>query len=377
MKEHRNLAMGSMACGDTGSRILAYRMVRACLCAACAMIAPAHAAASPLLPDAQAVQATDLGVAAGGDLKTITVVLNVVNLAGLEAFVASTADPGSANYRKFLTPSQFAERYGQSDATVMQVLSYLTSMGMKPSRVHGNRLLISVQASNAQIANAFGTVMHNYQVGDVSYQAAVTAPVLPQQIAGAVSHISGLNSKPVLRPHHMLPSSTGAMAAEAKALPTMVPTPNASAATPPGSYTVRDLAQKYNITPLYQAGLTGAGRTVGIVTLAGYLQSDVESYWQALGLQFKPGRIADVMVDGGYQPGDGPGSQDSLETTIDVEQSGGVAPGANLRVYMGPNSNNGLLDTIAQAVDENLVDTLSISWGAPEVTASHESSDRR
>ena len=36
-----------------------------------------------------------------------------------------------------------------------------------------------------------------------------------------------------------------------------------------GSTTVADLATKYNVNPLYAKGLTGAGKTIGIATLAG------------------------------------------------------------------------------------------------------------
>ena len=49
-----------------------------------------------------------------------------------------------------------------------------------------------------------------------------------------------------------------------------------------------DLAAKYNVTPLYSAGVTGAGKTIGIATLAGYRQSDAYAYWNALGLAVAP-----------------------------------------------------------------------------------------
>ncbi|MEP7099059.1 MAG: S8 family serine peptidase, partial [Burkholderiales bacterium] len=51
----------------------------------------------------------------------------------------------------------------------------------------------------------------------------------------------------------------------------------------------------------------------------------------------------------------------------DVEQSGGVAPGANMRVYIAPNTDQGFIDLFSKAVNDNLVDVLSVSWGSPEV----------
>ncbi len=72
-------------------------------------------------------------------------------------------------------------------------------------------------------------------------------------------------------------------------------------------------------------------------------------------------RIEIVDVDGG--PGAPSDASGSIETTLDVEQSGGIAPGANIIVYQAPNTNQGFVDVFAAAVDANLADSLSMSWG--------------
>ena len=42
----------------------------------------------------------------------------------------------------------------------------------------------------------------------------------------------------------------------------------------PGQYTVGDVANFYDINPLYQAHIEGRGQTVGIATLANFLPED-------------------------------------------------------------------------------------------------------
>src|ERR1700756_3478690 len=56
----------------------------------------------------------DLGVAPATDVKTISLSLAVRNSAQLDAFIASLTDPTSPNFRKFITPQQFAATYGQT-----------------------------------------------------------------------------------------------------------------------------------------------------------------------------------------------------------------------------------------------------------------------
>jgi subtilase family serine protease len=324
--------------------------------AAPAPLAKARVAADPRI--------VDRGVAAPSDVKRVTLSLAVRNKAALDAFAAAVADPRSPSFRKFITPAQFAAAYGQPAAAVAQAVAYLQSRGFAVTRVHAGGLLISATATNAQLAAVFGSAIHTYALGASSWQAPAAAPVLPAALAGIATGVAGLSTRPPFRSHAASIPRAGALAGDA-----VLPASGgrALAAGTPGEFTVRDLAAKYDIDPLYAKGLTGAGRTLGIATLAGYRQSDAFAYWDAVGLSVDPGRITDVPVDGGPLPADGPGTLGAGETTLDVEQSGGVAPGAAIRVYLAPNTDAGFLDVFAQAIDENLVDVLSVSWGSAEI----------
>ena len=66
-------------------------------------------------------------------------------------------------------------------------------------------------------------------------------------------------------------------------------------------------------------------------------------------------------MDGG--PGAPSDVSGSDETTLDVEQSGGIAPAAKIIVYQAPNTDQGFVDAFAQAIDSNRADTISCSWG--------------
>jgi kumamolisin len=308
----------------------------------------------------------DLGVASPTDMKTLTIGLAVRNAAALETLIESLTNPASPSFRQFLTPASFAAQFGQTPGSVAQVVAFLQAQGFTITNVHANNLMITVRGSNAQIAATFGTTIHSYSQGGIQYQAPSTAAVVPTQFAGIVAAVSGLSNKPAVQSRRTALPNAGALSCDVSAA-VVLPTPAAFATNIPGSYTVGDLAAKYNINPLYAKGYTGAGKTIGIATLAGYDQSDAYAYWSAVGLTVDPARITDVPVDGGALAADGPGSDGAGETTLDVEQSGGVAPGAKIRVYVAPNTDSGFVDVFAQAVEEDLVDVLSVSWGSPEI----------
>jgi subtilase family serine protease len=108
--------------------------------------------------------------------------------------------------------------------------------------------------------------------------------------------------------------------------------------------------------PLYQQGITGKGGALGIVTFANFTPGDVFAYWGALNLSVDPNRLTVVNIDGG--PGPPSDASSSSETTLDVEQSGGIAPGANIIVYQAPNTDQGFLDAFAAAIQSNKADSI-------------------
>ncbi|MBV8500128.1 MAG: S8/S53 family peptidase [Paucibacter sp.] len=298
--------------------------------------------------------AIDNGPVSATDSTEVALALKVNNLADLQAFVASTVDPSSPNFHKFLKPEQFASRYGQSNAVVHQVTNYLQSQGLTVTRVFSNNLVVMVRGTNAQMASMFSTPIHSFSANGVSFQKPVGNVTVPVALQGVVHAVAGLSTEPRFEsrkrklPAAIVPTSTTALMPMAGV---------------PGAYTVKDLANLYNINPLYAKGLTGAGKTLGIMTFASFNLADVSTYWTAMGQSGSTARITVVNT----VPGSTISTDGDDETTLDVEQAGGVAPGANIVVYEAPNTDAGAIALYTKAITDNIADTLSISWGASEI----------
>jgi len=83
-----------------------------------------------------------------------------------------------------------------------------------------------------------------------------------------------------------------------------------------------------------------------------------------------------VAVDGGKNS---PSTADGAdgEVMLDIEVAGSVAPGANIVVYFTPNTDQGFLDAITQAIHDtqNKPSVISISWGSAEVNWTQQALD--
>jgi subtilase family serine protease len=317
----------------------------------------------------------DLGPSNTSQKVNVTLVLGLRNQAALESLVYSTVTQGNPSYHRFLTTDQFADRFGASASDIAKVQAFVKQQGLTQVELLPNHLAIKVSGTVGQFNKAFQTSIHDYQSADgTTFHRPSSQPTLPSSLSGTLIVASGLSTEARYRSHRVsafepiAPASASTMSPAARtaaAAPAAPPcTGNPTATCTPGEFTVGDVANRYNINPLYKAGVNGKGSTIGIATLADFLPADAYSYWSAIGLSVKPNRITQVHVDGGG-PLSGPAG--SGETSLDVEQSGGLAPWADIIVYDAPNTDAGFFDVFNQAVSDNKVDSLSVSWGSPEI----------
>jgi kumamolisin len=308
--------------------------------------------------EAQLKHLSVFGSTPASTAETVSFVLQPRNLAQLQSSV-SAGMPGG-----YLSVRQFAADYGQTPSNIAALVRYLDRFGIT-STSYADGLNISTTGTAgdydaalsvkqdqykipAQVAsNANGWVGHRAE----TIHAATSDPLLPSGLGSFVLAVLGLDSYPTY--------DSQAVHEPVKA------SSQKPSAVQTGSLTPADFASQYNLDPLYKHGATGAGSTVGIVTLASLNPSDPEYYWSnVLGISTKANRITIDNVDGG--PGAVTDASGSGETTLDVEQSGALAPQANIDVYQAPNDDPGFTDAFYTAASQNTADSISCSWGESE-----------
>jgi len=331
---------------------------RTCIATAILGILGASAAMAGAAP-----KAVDAGSLTGAESRqpiSVTIALKLSDLAGAESMMQRLATAGDAMYGKFLTPAQVEAQFGPNESDVARVIGELSGLGLTVERTTSTTL--TATGKPATLEQAFHTSLHQFVMPatakhpSFTFRAAKTAPMVPANIAPVVRGVIGLNTNPVFSPHlKYAPAMLGGSP--------VIRSPGSTSGvdTESGALTVKDFATLYDVNPLYAKGVTGKGRTVGIVTLANFTPSDVFAYWSSLNLNVNANRLSIVNIDGG--PGAPSDASGSDETTLDVEQSGGIAPGANIIVYQSPNTNQGFLDAFARAAQDNKADSFSTSWG--------------
>src|SRR5271167_1800974 len=84
----------------------------------------------------------------------------------LNQFVDAQHNPESPYYHQWLTPEQYGERFGISDADAAQIVGWLQGHGMEVEEVTASRRAIIFSGTAARVEEAFHTSIHTYKIGD-------------------------------------------------------------------------------------------------------------------------------------------------------------------------------------------------------------------
>jgi len=291
---------------------------------------------------------------------TLTFNRTAAQEADLQALMAAQQNPVSAHYHQWLTPEQFAARFGMADADLAKVESWLEQQGFSIDRVARSKNAIHFSGTARQVERAFATEMHIYKINGTQHFAPSTALSVPAALAPAVLSVTNLDD---FRPRaHVILSK------DSRAKPRFTSSQSGNVYFAPG-----DIATVYDVKPLYNASVTGTGQSITLVGQSAIQVSDIEAFQSAAGLTVKdPAQF--LVPDSGTATINGVNPQqggDEAESDIDLEWSGALAPGATINfVYTGNNPNYGAFDALQYAIDEKIGTILSSSYGECEAALS-------
>src|ERR1700690_1601041 len=145
---------------------------------------------------------------------TLNFKLSASQQADLDQLMAEQQDPASPNYDEWLTPEQYAARFGMSQTDLEQVVTWLQAQGFTNIRISRSHTRVSFNGTVARVEAAFHTEIHNYAVNGETHFANASEPSLPAAFADSVSgfrHLDNFRLKPRLRrlPAHFTSSQSG------------------------------------------------------------------------------------------------------------------------------------------------------------------------
>src|SRR5215470_2579725 len=109
----------------------------------------------------------------------ITFRLSAAQQADLNHLLRDQQDRSSPNYHRWLTPDQYASRFGMSQSDLAKVTAWLQSQGLTVESASRNHNEISFSGTVGQVEYALKTEIHNYSIKGEQHFANATDFSLP------------------------------------------------------------------------------------------------------------------------------------------------------------------------------------------------------
>jgi kumamolisin len=285
----------------------------------------------------------------------LDIVLPLRDQAGLDAFLVDLYSATIPNYRHFLTPAEFTERFGPTQHDYDEVVRYVQSHGL--AVVGGSR-----DGMEVQVKGPVSAIEAAFHVNLMTYQHPTENRVFfgpdrepTTDLAFALWHISGLDNYSIPHPLYVTKSDY----AKAHGInPSQIR--NATTGSgPSASFLGSDMRAAY----YGGTALTGAGQNLGLFEFLGTDLADLTTYYKNVH-QTNSVPITLLSTDGtstSCVDSRAGGRCDDTEQTLDMTQALGMAPGlASLVMYVG-SSDTAIIS--AMTTHNPLPTTIGCSWG--------------
>jgi pseudomonalisin len=283
----------------------------------------------------------------------MSVTLRLRNPDQLAALVAAQQDPRSPQYRRWLTPDEFAARFAPSLEEYETVVDWLQREGFEV-RPHVSPLRIDFSGTVGRVERTFGVRMNHYRDRGGTALANENAPLVPAEFIDRVNVVR-LDTFPLANPLLRISTSQAVVDAMAPA----------------------DMYVAYGMQALLDRGVNGAGQTIAVVARSDFKASDVASFQQQFGVPVRnpvkvlpttnPGiGAADGICHGirNQQARDFCIQGEESEVLLDTQWANAMAPGATVLVDIsGTDIDVSFMDIVTNHPEAKVI---TVSFGACE-----------
>lgn len=263
----------------------------------------------------------------------------------LDRLLRDLQNPSSPSYHHWLTPEQFADRFGMTGNDLAKTGAWLRSQGLMVTGSSRGRTELYFSGQAGAVERSFRTELHRYVVKGQEHFANATAISVPQAFADVVLSVRGLDDfRPKPRLRRAMEGASPRFTSDISGNHFLNP---------------KDFAVIYNLP----AGLDGTGVKIAVtgqtpLASSGNDTSDLDAFRSASGLAAKEPTFVTVGVAPKFDSGN------AVEADLDLEWSNAVAPNADV-VFVEANS---AFDALTHAVNQGLgfAQIISNSFGLCE-----------
>ena len=256
--------------------------------------------------------------------------------ASLDQLLSEQQTPSSPSYHKWISPEQFADRFGISPNDSAKISAWLQSEGLAVDEISRGRNWVEFSGTVGQIQAALHTNLRRYRINSELHFANSDELSVPSAIEPLVEGVLGLDD-------------FRATAPQGSAVPFFTSTSGSHSLAPD------DFATIYNLNPLYNSGYDGSGQSIVVAGQSAVDLADIQLFRSIYNLPKNDPQL--LLVPGSVDPGK---NSAQSEGDLDLEWAGAVARNARI-IYVY--SSNVMTMSVPYAINQNLAPIITYSFG--------------
>lgn len=229
--------------------------------------------------------------------------------------------------------------FGHPSEHLRAVLAFFERFGLRVTRHHRNSGTLELLGTAHDFEKAFRTKLSLFDSPYGKYRSYEGELFVPKPLVSAVRGVFGLDNRPLSRPLHIATEP-----------------PTAQRPLPSIEYVV----DRYR----FPTAFTGKGECIGVLAFGGRVSnSDLLRFFQRETYPIPELRFEYLTAHNAPNLH----SRHDLETALDLQLAGGLAPGSRIVAYFSSNDERGWVNALLHVIhDKHRPTILSISWGATE-----------
>jgi len=277
--------------------------------------------------------------------ETLNAMIRLQEKVPLEQLADNVRNPGAPRFGAYYSPTEIREIAAPSDEEYSLVVQQLKNEGLQITGENKTHLWIAVKGDSTVFEKVFQARFQFNKEGKRQLQAQAQVPTYMSLIAS----VGGLENHRQAKPLHHFKSRV--------------------LSNTPGGISPATIKTVYGFDSIYASGISGQGQHIAVATYNDFNLPDVQYFYQTMNIS--PAPSIDKVPFNGAPPAD---ENSAMETQLDAEFSGMMAPGANVHVFSSAtNDDAGELAMFTAILNDNRAKVVNYSWGSCEkqVTAQH------
>jgi kumamolisin len=106
--------------------------------------------------------------------------------------------------RTYMTHAEHANKHGADPADIAKVEAFATENGLRVMNTNAAQRTVTLSGTASAYSRAFGVELKMYKSGDVAYRGREGDILIPENLQGIITSVTGLDNRPFAKPHYRI-----------------------------------------------------------------------------------------------------------------------------------------------------------------------------